>query len=226
MSSTSSPATQTPSSPPPPAEDPTPTTPTPAGTDSPSPTATGQGEPNPTPGILGRVQATVAGLRTTPSRSWGLPGGAFAPGSPSAAPASGPDRTDTWATDDADGWPFDDQAAASGVGKRPARQRVDVRAVSACLSQIIQIVANAAGWVASRRGYELRPPTEEERAKVSDPAAALAARKLGVAFLTQDLIDVVQIGAGLAGYIETKPLARTYAGEPASQGDDPTDSAY
>lgn len=216
MSTTSSPATQTPSSLPPPAEDQSPSSTT--GTASPSPSPAPD-ETSPTPGLLGRVQATVAGLKTNPSRSWGLPGGAFAPGLPDGAPGSGPDPTDTSGIDppDGEGWPFDDQAA--GVAKRPGRQRVDVRAVSACLSQIIQIVANAAGWFASRRGYELRPPTEAERAQVADPAAALAARKLGVAFLTQDLIDVVQIGAGVAGYIETKPLARAYAGEPATTDD-------
>lgn len=216
MSTTSSPAPPTPSSPPPPAEDQNPTS---TGTASPSPSPAPD-EPSPTPGLLGRVQATVAGLKTNPSRSWGLPGGAFAPGSPGGAPGNGPDPTDTSGIDppDGDGWPFDDQAAAAAP-KRATRQRVDVRAVSACLSQIIQIVANAAGWFASRRGYELRPPTEAERAQVADPAAALAARKLGVAFLTQDLIDVVQIGAGVAGYIETKPLARAYAGEPATTDD-------
>lgn len=100
------------------------------------------------------------------------------------------------------------------------RPGIEVAQIAKAVGAIIGILATAVGWVARKRGAELRHPDEEETAKVADPVARLLDRHVGSAWLTADVIDIVQIGAGTSAYVQTSPWQRAGAERPTQSTDD------
>lgn len=96
---------------------------------------------------------------------------------------------------------------------------VSVAEVAATIGEILLVLVGLGVWAAHKRAWVLRPPDEDERAKVADPLASILVRHAGIRFLNNDLVDGVKVAAGVAAYVETSPLSR--ADRPAEETDGP-----
>lgn len=121
-----------------------------------------------------------------------------------------------------------DEGEASGRSRttsspeRRASRRpgLDVDLIAKTIGSMLALVAAAAAWAAHKSGRDLREPEPDERAKVAEPMARILDRHVGSAWLNDDLLDVVEIGAGLSAYAQTRPLQRPAGETPAEPSDD------
>lgn len=117
----------------------------------------------------------------------------------------------------------DDQSARTRTSSSRDRRRspgLDLDTLAGTIGRALALVAEAAGWLLSRRGYDLRPPTDDETDAVARPVARILDRHVGTQWLNDDILDGVAAASGVTAYAKTKPLRR--AGLDAGDELDPT----
>ena len=167
--------------------------------------------PDPEPPQHSPIRSLIPGRASNPRPS---------PNHPSPSPTPSPSRNPFEANGDASDYaeqptpgPGSDDTRTASYSPGEPRKRAkiaDKADVARMLGGLFVVLAGLAGFLATRAGRELRPPTESERMEVAEPVAAILCRHVGADFLTEDLTDSIRAAAGLVAYIQTDPMPRAH----------------
>jgi hypothetical protein len=98
-------------------------------------------------------------------------------------------------------------------------RKVDPKAIAKPVAGILGMIASGVGLlVAWQLRRKLRRPTAEHLDDVAEPLARILARHVSADWLHVDLLDAVEVGNALRGYIDAGPLTEDLhpdAGVPA-----------